>query len=512
VAGNETYIVPWVYTPEVPIGGEPLQPAGSSAYAPIGTAEWGPMNVATLITSWPRFVATFGSDMTNGYLAMGVRDFFRMGGQRAWVTRTCHYSDITDATTLTAVKALVTLISDETTPQDLFTATALYYGSHGNDIRVTVENVDAAASTFDLVVSVTNGNTYRVVERWRDVTLDSTSTTAFIEDIVNDHSLYVVIDVSIEDQDPLEASYNLVAGDDGLTSIADADYIGDEASHTGLYALDAIHEILTINHPGITAVSVLTNGQNYVYSRFARRQIDFYIGDLPLNYTPAQALTFVGDNLPSNGYEAYYYPWVKEGTLEKPVSPFMAGVYAKNDFIRGVWQAPAGVSFPLPITDVCYDVNWGDMSVLNPHGINSIDQTQFEGFLPWGTRTLDVQTHFRYIPVRRFVNVIKKTLHDGCVQFVFEGNAPALWERIEDTAHRLLMYYHSIGAFAGKTPEASFFAKCDATTNPPELIDQGIATCQVGICPLKPAEFIVFPIMVYNEGVLPIATTGNATS
>ena len=511
MAGNEALLVPGVYTFEKPMGGEPLQPAGSAAYAPIGTAEWGPMNTATLITSWPAFVRTFGSDFSNGYLAMGARDFFRMGGQRMWVVRTAHYADITDLGTISAVKATATIQNAATTPAEALTVTALYYGSHGNDFKVTIENIDAVAHTFDFVISVASGSEARIVERFAGVTLDEADTDHFIEDIVNGTSNYVTVTVIVGTDDMGEGTSDLVGGDDGLAEIVDADYIGDQSTRTGLYALDPVPELLTISHPGITAEQVLINGVNYVYNNPVRRQIDMYIYDLPLGYSPQEALTFIGTNMASTGYEGVYYPWVKEGNTEKPVTPYVAGIYARNDFLRGVWEAPAGAHFPLPITDVVYNVDWGDMSVLNPHGINSIDHKQFEGFLVWGVRTLDVQTHFRYINVRRFVNTIKKTLQDGAVQFVFELNAPATWARIEDTAHRLLMYYHSLGAFAGKTPEESFFAKCDKTTNPPELIDQGIMTVQVGICPVKPAEFVVFEIQLYNEGVLPIATTPQAS-
>ena len=506
--GNELLRAPGVYPVENPIGGAPLQPAGSAAAGFVGTAEWGPMGEAMFISSWPAWVRMFGADMTNGYLAMGAGDFFRLGGHRLYTTRTCHYTDITDPTTLTAVKAIADVDDGEGTPTTVFTVTAKYYGTFGNKIKVVVENVDAVEHSFDLIVYVQNANgDWLGMERWRGVVVDDTDENYFIEDVINGKSSYIVVDVQDDTKDPDEDAWTLTGGDDGLDSIADGDYIGDAAGRNGLYAFDPVTEGLSICHPGITASAVLVGGESYVYNSTVRRQIDLYLGDLPLGNTPQETLTFVGSNLQSNGYEAFYYPWVVEGTTEKPVAPYMAGVYAKNDAMRGVWQAPAGTDFPLPVTELDYDVSFGDIQLLNPHGINCIEHHQFEGTLPWGARTLDVHTHFRYINVRRFVNVIKKTLMDGALQFVFDLNAPETWARVEDTAHRLLMYFHSIGAFAGKTPEQAFFAKCDATTNPPELIDQGVLTCVIGICPPRPAEFVVFEVQLYNEGVLPIATT-----
>jgi phage tail sheath protein FI len=36
--------------------------------------------------------------------------------------------------------------------------------------------------------------------------------------------------------------------------------------------------------------------------------------------------------------------------------------------------------------------------------------------------------------------------------------------------------------------------KCDAETNPPEVVDAGQMVCEIGISPVKPAEFVIFRI------------------
>ncbi|WP_256361300.1 hypothetical protein [Methylomonas koyamae] len=46
----------------------------------------------------------------------------------------------------------------------------------------------------------------------------------------------------------------------------------------------------------------------------------------------------------------------------------------------------------------------------------------------------------------------------------------------------------------GATPEQAFFVKCDAETNPQEVIDAGQLIIEIGIAPVKPAEFIIFRI------------------
>ena len=46
----------------------------------------------------------------------------------------------------------------------------------------------------------------------------------------------------------------------------------------------------------------------------------------------------------------------------------------------------------------------------------------------------------------------------------------------------------------GKTAEEAFFVQCDEETNPPEVVDAGMLVIEIGIAPVKPAEFVIFRI------------------
>ena len=64
-------------------------------------------------------------------------------------------------------------------------------------------------------------------------------------------------------------------------------------------------------------------------------------------------------------------------------------------------------------------------------------------------------------------------------------------------AHRSTPSCAGCGARArcsAQSPDQAFYVKCDAETNPPETIDQGLLIVEVGIAPVKPAEFVVFRI------------------
>ena len=61
------------------------------------------------------------------------------------------------------------------------------------------------------------------------------------------------------------------------------------------------------------------------------------------------------------------------------------------------------------------------------------------------------------------------------------------------------------GALFGLTPEQAFFVKCDSETNPAEGIDAGQVVCQIGIAPVKPAEFVVFRLTQFSGGTSLVA-------
>ena len=56
------------------------------------------------------------------------------------------------------------------------------------------------------------------------------------------------------------------------------------------------------------------------------------------------------------------------------------------------------------------------------------------------------------------------------------------------------------GALFGSTPDEAFYVKCDAETNPPDMVEAGQVTVEIGIAPVKPAEFIVFRISQFQVG------------
>jgi len=69
-----------------------------------------------------------------------------------------------------------------------------------------------------------------------------------------------------------------------------------------------------------------------------------------------------------------------------------------------------------------------------------------------------------------------------------------LWEGVNRTLTGFLTGLWQAGALFGASADQAFYVKCDAETNPPQSIDEGKLVVEVGIAPVKPAEFVIFRI------------------
>jgi phage tail sheath protein FI len=204
-------------------------------------------------------------------------------------------------------------------------------------------------------------------------------------------------------------------------------------------------------------------------------------------------------------YASLYWPWIKvfdpvsSQSMLVPPSGHMAGIWARNDDTRGVHKAPANevirgaLGLELQITK-------GEQDQLNPTGVNCIRAFPGRGIRVWGARTLSSDPAWRYLNVRRLFNYVEESIVEGTQWVVFEPNDLNLWQRVKRTLNAFLVRTWRDGALFGATPGEAFYVKCDAETNPPEVVDAGQLVVEVGIAPVKPAEFVVFRISQFSGG------------
>ena len=305
---------------------------------------------------------------------------------------------------------------------------------------------------------------------------------------------------------PVETTaLRIVGGSDGTGTPGSDEYSGDGADMTGLHALDR-SEVNIVAIPGKNDAAFINLGIAYCDGRGDC----FFLADGPgdidedLSVGPTDAKSFI-EGLPTRSKNAaMFYPWIeipdpvgagRNPTRFVPPSGHMAGIFARTDITRGVWKAPAGLeAIVTGALGLQYELIDAEQDVLNPISMNCLRQFSGSGIVSWGSRTLSTDPEWRYVPVRRTALFLKESLRRGLQWAVFEPNDAELWDRIRISIRSFMLGLFQQGAFQGQTPEEAFSVQCDRSTNPQELVDQGIVTARVAFAPLKPAEFVVIEI------------------
>jgi uncharacterized protein len=142
--------------------------------------------------------------------------------------------------------------------------------------------------------------------------------------------------------------------------------------------------------------------------------------------------------------------------------------------------------------DLGIQITRNEQDLLNPVGVNCIRAFPGMGIRIWGGRTLSSNASWRYINVRRLFNFIEESIEQSTQWVVFEPNDEDLWARVARDITAFLDRVWRTGALFGATADEAFYVKCDRETNPPSTRDAGQLICEIGIAPVKPAEFVVF--------------------
>jgi len=273
----------------------------------------------------------------------------------------------------------------------------------------------------------------------------------------------------------------------------DALYIGRDrgpGQRSGIKCFEEVDEIAIVAAPGQISAAV----QDALLTHCETRKDRFAILDSP------EAISGGIDRLPKprdSKYGAYYFPWIQvydpdKGNVYVPPSGHIAGVYSRTDSERGVHKAPANEQIRGAL-GLKYAVSRGEQDLLNPKGINAIRHLNGAVRI-WGARTLSTDPSWRYINVRRLFIMVESSIERATQWVVFEPNDHRLWKRVTRTITSFLTLLWRNGALMGTSPEQAFYVKCDEETNPAEVVDAGQLVVEIGLAPVKPAEFVIFRI------------------
>jgi len=518
-----SYLSPGVYVEEVASGSRPIEGVGTSVAAFVGLAPTGPLNEPTLVTNWTQYVAAFG-DFTDGYfLAHSVYGFFNNGGSAAYVVRVggSPAGAAGDAKSPAAVgtsAAPAALPAGEPKQLGTFTVTAVAPGNLSVEVadaegegpaerfKLIVKDGDQPVETFD--VSAKKGNRAYVVtqvkERSRLITVAEAAPAA---QLARPENQTVALPAA-------SAAAPAVPAAAETAPVGPAQYLGDSADRTGFGGLEAVDEVSMVAVPDLMAAYQrgaidLESVKAVQLGLIAHCELmgdRVAIIDPPPGLNARQIRVWRQETAGYDSkYAALYYPWIKSfdpaaGQARLiPPSGHVAGVWARNDFERGVHKAPANEVIRGAV-DLEIQITRGEQDLLNPIGVNCIRAFPGRGIRVWGARTLASDPAWRYLNVRRYFNYLEESILIGTQWVVFEPNDHALWARIRRNVSAFLVNEWRAGALFGARPEEAFYVKCDEETNPAESVDVGRVVCEIGIAPVKPAEFVIFRLAQFSSG------------
>jgi hypothetical protein len=295
------------------------------------------------------------------------------------------------------------------------------------------------------------------------------------------------------------APLSLTGGSDGSAlsrSVVSAPALA--ADNKGLYSLSKVDSILNICIPDFET-DLLVSGDLVDYCE--TRKDRFGIISVPTGLDNAQAANYKQITLAKNSSRtAIYYPHIRiidpltETEVLQPAGGHILGVFARTDAQANVSTAPAGTSRGILnfSTGLEFYMTPEQAGVTNQVNVNNLVQFPTTGRVVWGARTLQIGGEFPYVQMRRLFMFLEKSVFTNSQQFVFENNGAALQTRVRLAVESFLLGLFNAGYFSGNTPAQSFFVICDSTNNPPAQVAQGILTCDIGVAPTRPAEFVVF--------------------
>ncbi len=512
------YLTPGVQADEGDPAPPPIPGVPTSTAAFLGETERGPLR-PHLVTSFSEYTRRFGSVfLPDRFMPHAAAGFFENGGTRLYVTR------VIGAGASAASRA----IGD-------FTATAVGPGSWGKRVWLRVlpgRTLDGQGnpigfrlrlaywpaqppSFFDPFDDLQTTPRPQCQEEFDDLSVDPLSPNYFAKRLTDEAtgqpaSVLASFTPAVPGSapalpaptqgDPLD-----VNGEDAPAPLTATDFAGlpDPGAGRPLQGLeilkdDVFRDVALVyapfpsNEPDIVARALVAHCEAH---RFRFAVIDGANSN-PVDLRPRES---VGDTR----HAAFYSPWIvvpdpaSGPNVTVPPGGHILGIYARTDIERGVFKAPAD-EMVRGALDVAFHLDESAQAAINPLGVNAIRRFPSRGIRVWGARTLSSDNLWKYVPVRRLFIFLERSIAEGTQWAVFEPNGDRLWARVRETVRLFLRAQWVAGALSGSTEQEAFFVRCDRTTMTEDDILNGRLICEIGIAPVRPAEFVVFRVFQHT--------------
>ncbi|HEX6375036.1 MAG TPA: phage tail sheath subtilisin-like domain-containing protein [Allosphingosinicella sp.] len=490
-----------VFVEEVGRGPTPIEGVPTDISAFLGESERGPLR-PELVRSHAEYSRLFGGACRDRqYLPQAVAGFFDNGGRRAWIARVAGPG--------AADAALV--LGD-------FTVRAIGPGRAGNRIwaclepgtaegcrgdpagfRLRVAYWDRAAADipFDPADAADALPRPSLCENFDGLSLDPASPDHW-DRRVNRASALVTLAAAPGAALPVAPAGGPLAGGADGAAPGTIDYQGDDGAaglRRGLaaLALPSCRDVALVAAPGAAP-----DVQRLVIAHCEAQLYRFAVLDTQPGQSDPSRLDPRAE-LGDTSYAAIYHPWIQVADpaggdeVAVPPSGAVCGLYAKTDAISGVWKAPAN-EIVAGAVGVEHELGRSEQERLNPRGVNVVRRFPGRGIRIWGARTLSSDTLWKYVGVRRLLIFLEASVYRGTQWVVFEPNEPELWARVRQTLTLFLRGRWREGALLGAKEEEAFFVAVGRDTMTGDDILNGRLVVEIGVAPVRPAEFVIFRI------------------
>ena len=390
-----------------------------------------------------------------------------------------------------------------------FTVTADSPGIDGNSTQVVITN-NVREGNFQIDVY----NNGVQVENWGLLTKDEAS-RYYVETFLSLTSDWIrVVDNTSNGAPPLDGTYSLTGGSDGIPSDPDDQdslLIGNALGYTGLYALSEPEQIDIdlIAIPGHASTSVILAMLDLCQNV---RSDCLAIIDPPFGLTVNEIVKWQNGTHPLNttrfdsDFGALYWPWVKiRDTFNKidiwaPPSGSVMATIARSDQLAAPWFAPAGLNrgavpnildvFSRP-TLAERDLMQGFRNCVNP----IVQFVDFDGYVIWGQKTLQRRpTALDRVSVRRLMFYLEKRIRVASRQLLFDPHDDELRQKFVRIATAILTEVQ-----VGRGLD-DFRVKCDEEINTDDVINRNEMRARIGVQPRKSAEYIMIEFSIHRTG------------
>jgi hypothetical protein len=308
---------------------------------------------------------------------------------------------------------------------------------------------------------------------------------------------------------PAVAFGPLTGGNDGLSGLADIDFVGDASSHLGFHSFDLNDDADVLICPERATPAV--HNAALSYTSVTRNGEMFFIADPPAGLTAAGIVTYVTQtaailSLTEDG--AIYWPRVKvlnpnasiygaADTIIVPPSGHIAGMYARTDGARvgGVYDPPGGVEKGLLPGVVGFEsdqvLDEAVRDLIAPNLINPITRLRGQPIACDDVMTLKADGNFPTIAERRGVSFIERSIKDGLQFARIRNNDESLRDEVDRTITAFLLVQMRLKAFRSMDPAKAFYVDVGDALNPPTEQFANKLNARTGLATQKPSRFLI---------------------